>query len=60
MVVMNLFAGREQRCRRREWTGKAEGEKNPDSSIDRHTLPCVKQLLVGRCCVIQGVQLGTL
>lgn len=44
MIVMNLFAGREQRCRHREWTGKRRGEEDTDGGIDRHTLPCVKQI----------------
>ena len=46
MVLMNLFAGTEWRCRYREQTsghsGEGESGKNGESSKDIHTLPCVK------------------
>ena len=54
MVVMNLFAGQEQRCRCRERTGKAKGEKNLDSSIDTYALPCVKQIASGKMLCYMG------
>ena len=45
MVLMNLSAGQEERCRHREYTGRrgaVEGEMNCESGIAIHTLPCVE------------------
>ena len=61
MVLINLFAGMEWKCRCREWTcghwgwGGEEGT-NLESSIDIYTLSCVKQI-VGRCYIAQRAQL---
>ena len=48
MVLMNLFAGQEQRCGCRERTcecgeGKGHG-RNWEIGTDIYTLPCVKQI----------------
>ena len=40
-------------------TVEEEGEVNWESSIDRYTLPCVKQI-VGSCYITQEAQLGAL
>ena len=46
MVQMNLSAGQEYRCRRREQTyghgGEGEGGTNWEIRFDINTLPCVK------------------
>ena len=52
MVLMNLFAGKEQRHRRREWacghSWGREGGMNWDSSTDKHTLACANQRASGK------------
>jgi len=44
-AVMNLSAGQEQRCRQRTewWAWCEEWGMRRDSSMESHTLPCVKQ-----------------
>ena len=47
LVLMNLFAGQEERCRRREkglrdTEGEGEGGTSRESGTDTYTLPCVK------------------
>ena len=42
MVRMNLFAGKEWRCRCRERMRKGEGGMNGESSLDMYTVSCVK------------------
>ena len=48
MVLMNLFAGKEWRCRCRgelvDTVGQGENGMNGESSINIHALPCVKQI----------------
>ena len=64
MVLMNLFAGQEWRCRRWEWTwvgvGGGEAEMNGESSVAIQTLLCVRSIaqLGGICCTVQGAQPG--
>ena len=42
IVLMELFAGKEWRCRRGEWNcGYSEGREN---DIDIYTPPCVQQI----------------
>ena len=63
MVHMNLFPGQEQRCRHRELVDtveKGEREMNWESSTDIYTLPYVKWIAGGTCCIAQGAQLGAL
>ena len=52
MVLMCLVAGKEWRCRCREWTcGHSAGRKGWDemrSSLDIYTPSCVKQLARGK------------
>ena len=69
MVLINLFAGWEWRCRHREQiyrhSGERGGETNEEYSIDIYTLPCVKQTAGGKllhstgssaqCTVMMGV-----
>ena len=61
MVLMNLFAGQEQRCRHREQTsGQSRGKGGwEESSSETYMIPYVKQL-GGSCCVTQGAQPGAL
>ena len=53
MVLMNLFAGQQWRCRHREQTyghgqrEEGEGEMNEESSLEACTLPYVKYLVNG-------------
>ena len=50
MVLMNLFEGKEGRCRYKEWTcGTIGGENRTDgeNSFDIYTLLCVK--VIGWC-----------
>ena len=51
MVLMNLSAGKELRCRYTEWncdtTGEGEDGKI-ESSIKIYTVPCVKQIASGK------------
>ena len=45
MVLMNLFAGQEQKCRQRtdlDTAGEGEGKTNQESSNETYTLPYVK------------------
>ena len=47
MVHIHIFAGQEERHRRREWTcghgvGEAEGGMNWEISTDIYTPPCIK------------------
>ena len=45
-VLLNLFAGQEERCSCREWTcghGGRGGGMNWEIEIDVHAPPCVKQ-----------------
>ena len=56
MVLTNLFAGQQQRCRHREqtwWTqrGKEGSGTNGERSVETYTL-------VGICCMTQGAQTG--
>ena len=48
MVLRNLCAGKEWRCRCGEWTcGHSEGRRggmNGENSTDIYTLSCVKQI----------------
>ena len=57
MVLMNSFAGQEQRCRHREQTsGQSRGKGGwEESSIETYMLTYVKQL-VGSFCITQGAQ----
>ena len=54
MVLMNLLAGQQRRCRHREHTygqGQGEegkGEMNGESSMEAYTLPCVKYIYNGK------------
>ena len=46
IVLMNLFAGQEERQRYREWTSghrevRGDSGTNWESSVDIYTLPCV-------------------
>ena len=60
MVLMNPFAGQEQRCRHREQTsGQSRGKEGGKKVAWKHMLPYVKQL-VGSCCITQGAQPGAL
>ena len=63
MVLMKLFAGKEQRLRHRERTcGHSRGgmgAMNGESSSSMYTLSGVRQL-VRSGCAAQGVQLGAL
>ena len=49
MVLMNLFAGTEWRCRHREWTcGHSRGGgEGVNGGSDRHTYPTMCE--VGNC-----------
>jgi len=54
MVLMNLLAGQQRRCRHREHTyGRGQGEEgkgemNGESSMEAYTLACVKYMASGK------------
>ena len=61
MVLTNLFAGKQWRHRHREQSyghgvGRGKGGMNTKSSMETYTLPYVKQMPVGICCMTQGTQ----
>ena len=64
MVLMNLFPGKESRCRYREQTAVTGGEgecgTNGESNTDIYTLSCVKQIGVRSCDITHGAQPDTL
>ena len=64
IVLTNLFAGKEWRCRCREWTcGHSVGGREWDdaeSSINIYMLSCVRQIAGKEFCATQGAQSGTL
>ena len=51
-------ADREKGCV--DTRGDGEGETNWESSTDIYTLPYVKWIAGGTCCIAQGAQLGAL
>ena len=57
MVLMNIFAGQEQRFKHRfmDTVGEEEGGTNSESSAEIYTFPYVKQLM-GSFCITQGAQ----
>ena len=61
MVLVSLFAGQEERCRRRERThGASRGRRGGDRAREQHRYtptPCVKRRAVGSCCPARGAQL---
>ena len=67
MVLMNLSAGQQWRCRHREETygqgrveEEGEGEVNGGSSVEAYILTYVRRQPIGICCVAQGTQTGAL
>ena len=64
IVLMNLLAGKEWRCRRREQTCGRSGEggtgANGESSTDIYTLPWVKQVAGEELLHNTGTQPGAL
>jgi len=64
MVLMNLFAGQQWRCRHREqiyhWSGwEGEDGMKGESSIGTYTLTHIK-CIVGICGITQGTHTGAL
>ena len=59
MVLMNLLAGQEKRCRHREWTCGHSGGWRGWSGL-KDTLPCVKQMAGEQLLYNTGNQLGAL
>ena len=51
MVLLNLFAGQQQKCRHRDRlvdiVGEREGGTNGESSMKTYVLPYVKQIASG-------------
>ena len=64
MVLMDLFAGQQWRHRHRKQTcgHSGEGEDGVDweNSTETYTLPYVKQIVSGICCVPEGAHLVSL
>ena len=61
MVLMNLFAGKQWRHRHREQTCETVGKERVGQMERRtYTLPYVKEMPVGICCMTQGAQTGAL
>ena len=60
MILTDLFAGQQGRHRQREQTcGHSGGRRGWDGltdSTETYTLPYVKQIVNGICCVAQGAQ----
>ena len=60
MVLMNLFAGQQWRCRHRgqfygQWVGE-EGGTNGESSMETYTQRYINTWAVGMCSTTQGTQ----
>ena len=60
---MNLFAGKEWRCRYRKWivdtVGEGESGMTGESSISIYTLSCVKYITTEKLLYNTGIQPGT-
>ena len=59
MVLMNLFAGKEKKCRCRDklmdigWEGEGEGGMKVESNMETYILPYVKKISsVAQSCTI--------
>ena len=53
MVLMNLLAGQEKKCRHREWVcGRKGWGRGEVGRIDMYTPPRVKETAGGACCSV--------